>query len=74
MEASQEVTMKRCSKCGEEKPLNSFYADRNPRNSSGRQPRCDRVCGLHVLCNLLLLPKSANQSKGNRIWPDMVEA
>ena len=54
--------MKRCSKCGEEKPLDSFYADRNPRNSTGRQPRC-------IAC-----VKSANQSKGNRIWPDMVEA
>ena len=31
----------------------------------------DRVCGLHNHCNLQVLRKSENQSKGNRWWPDM---
>lgn len=32
------------------------------------------VCGLHVEHNLQLLTKTANSSKGNRVWPDMPEA
>ena len=32
--------MKRCSKCGETKPLAMFYLDPNPRNRTGRQSRC----------------------------------
>lgn len=33
----------------------------------------DRVCGLHWHGNLSPLPGSLNQSKSNRIWPDMFE-
>ena len=33
--------------------------------------RSKRVCGLHVECNLQILPKSENMKKGNRHWPDM---
>lgn len=29
------------------------------------------VCGLHVETNMQLLPSKHNQSKGNRVWPDM---
>ena len=29
------------------------------------------VCGLHVENNLQVIPKRANQLKGNRYWPDM---
>lgn len=29
------------------------------------------VCGLHVHTNLQVIPKSVNQSKSNRYWPDM---
>ena len=29
------------------------------------------VCGLHVEHNLCVIQASANQSKGNRLWPDM---
>lgn len=32
--------------------------------------RSKLVCGLHVAANLRVIPKSMNQSKGNRIWPD----
>lgn len=31
----------------------------------------DRVCGLHVENNLMLLPASENRSKGNRRWEGM---
>lgn len=31
------------------------------------------VCGLHVFCNLQILPRETNSAKGNRIWPDMWE-
>lgn len=31
----------------------------------------DRVCGFHVACNLQVLTKFENLSKGNRWWPDM---
>lgn len=33
--------------------------------------RSKLVCGLHCESNLRLLPKSVNQSKSNRYWPDM---
>jgi hypothetical protein len=29
------------------------------------------VCGLHCSANLQVIPALINQSKGNRIWPDM---
>lgn len=29
------------------------------------------VCGLHVECNLQVIPASKNMAKGNRFWPDM---
>jgi len=29
------------------------------------------VCGLHVEHNLQVIPRSVNQSKNNRRWPDM---
>ena len=31
---------KKCSKCGEEKPLSEFYKDPNPKNKSGVRGRC----------------------------------
>lgn len=31
----------------------------------------DIVCGLHVHCNLQVLPMLENIKKGNRVWPDM---
>lgn len=31
----------------------------------------DRVCGLHCLDNLQIIPASDNQKKNNREWPDM---
>ncbi len=29
------------------------------------------VCGLHAHTNIQVIPKSINQSKNNRFWPDM---
>lgn len=31
------------------------------------------VCGLHVHCNLRVIPFIENMKKGNRVWPDMPE-
>ncbi len=31
----------------------------------------EQVCGLHVEHNLRVIPKTENQAKGNRHWPDM---
>ncbi|MGL5395510.1 MAG: hypothetical protein ACRDBQ_09545 [Shewanella sp.] len=31
----------------------------------------DIVCGLHCICNMQILSKEDNASKGNRWWPDM---
>lgn len=33
----------------------------------------DKVCGLHCVANLRMLPPSENRAKGNRWWPDMFE-
>lgn len=30
-----------------------------------------RVCGLHIGCNIQVIPAVENQAKGNRHWPDM---
>jgi len=30
-----------------------------------------RVCGLHIGCNIAVIPAKLNQAKGNRYWPDM---
>lgn len=32
-----------------------------------------KVSGLHCLSNLNVMPKVANVTKGNRVWPDMAE-
>jgi len=31
----------------------------------------ESVCGLHVIDNLRVIPKTLNRSKSNRYWPDM---
>lgn len=59
--------------------MRRFYADaKRLTEQTGRLHQVDHivplrskwVCGLHVEANLRVLEKSANQAKGNRVWPD----
>jgi hypothetical protein len=56
--------MKRCSKCGETKPLDLFYTDR--RTSTGRQSRCKECSKAAAIEQRLADPARANMLR--REW------
>lgn len=35
--------------------------------------RSKKVCGLHCMANMQVIPGAVNHSKGNRVWPNMPE-
>jgi len=63
-------------KWANEDAMQAFYASRPKGHDVDHiVPLTSKlVCGLHWEGNLQYLPKSVNQSKKNRYWPDMPEA